>query len=295
MRRVTARAVGPLFATLLLALALAAAGCGSGIGGDTAAGPSAASGGVSTTSQTPPSVTGTATYTFAVCGDNRIAGIDSGVLGRIVASAKSRGAAFIVDTGDVTTTGSLDELRTYRDFMEAQGGTFYSVPGNHDVGKGGRSALWEETLGPLYYSFDHAGDHFVILDNADDSAGIDAEQMDWYAADLDAHAAAPHTFVFAHIPVADPGLASRHVTGESGDAGLESGKRMAAEAKRARTAAFFFGHVHAYLEYKLDGIPAYVTGGAGAPLSLPEAAGGYYHYLLVKVSDAGVAVEVVRV
>lgn len=234
-------------------------------------------------------------YSFAVCGDNRYEGIERGVLGRIVDSAKARGADFIVDTGDVSTDGSVDQLKAYKDLTEAASIRFYSVPGNHDVGQGGVSGPWEEVMGPAYYfSFDHGGDHFVILDNADDRTGIPDDEMNWYISDLDANRNDRNTFIFTHIPVSDPGLPLGHATGELGTAGLDSGQRMVAESTRAHTRAFFFGHIHAYLHYQLNGIPAYITGGAGAPFHLPALLGGYYHYLLVTVSGGEVNVEVVR-
>lgn len=235
-------------------------------------------------------------YSFAVAGDNRITGIENGVLGRIIESARSRGAAFIVNTGDITGDGSRLELETYKNYTDASGIKFYSVPGNHDVGKGGTSRAYEEIIGPEYYSFDYAPDHFIILDNADDDTGINDAQMQWYVADLDANQGDRHTFIFTHVPFADPDLPSGHVSGEKGAAGLESGKRAVVEAaKRSNVSAFFFGHIHAYFEYDLNGFRAYVTGGAGAPLYFPEGSGGYYHYLLVTVQGERVEVEVVRV
>jgi len=292
-RKLLSTFIAVLAAAIMLAGCASDSGTGTGTTGSTDATIPETSVNASTDAAT--GTTPSAGYTFAVCGDNRIEGINNGVLGRIIASAKSRGAAFMVDTGDVTTSGSRQQLETFRQYTEAEGLTFHSVPGNHDVGSGGVSDAWDEIIGPLYYSFDYQGDHFVVVDNADDATGISEAQMQWYTADLDAHASDPRTFVFAHIPVADPGLESGHATGEKGQTGLESGKQMIDEASRAHTAAFFFGHVHAYLQYQLDNIPAYVTGGAGAPLVLPSAAGGYYHYLLVTVGASGVNVEVVRV
>ena len=120
--------------------------------------------------------------------------------------------------------------------------------------------------------------------------------MQWLTADLAANAGKPRQFIFAHIPVADSSLPSGHVSGELGAEGLQSGQQMVAEAARyANVADFFFGHIHAYFSYKLAGIDAYVTGGAGAPLYFPESSGGYYHYLLVSVHPESVELEVVRV
>jgi len=235
-------------------------------------------------------------YRFAVCGDNRTLGIANGVLPSIIESAKARGAAFAVNTGDVSNGGTSEELTLYRDLTERSGLKFYTVPGNHDVGAGGVSETYTSIIGETHYSFDFGGDHFIVLDNADDSTGIDDAQMQWYEADLAAHASSPHQFIFTHIPVADPSLPSGHVSGESGKGGLESGKRIVADAAGyPDVSALFFGHVHAYFAYQLSGIDAYVTGGAGAPLYFPEDAGGYFHYLLVSVRSDGISVEVVRV
>ncbi|MHB8159838.1 MAG: metallophosphoesterase family protein [Thermoleophilia bacterium] len=235
-------------------------------------------------------------YTFAVCGDNRTMGIENGILPRIIESAKARGADFMINTGDVSGEGSRGELSLYRDLTDASGLRIHTVPGNHDVGRGGTSEAYESIIGATYYSFDQGGDHFIVLDNADDRIGIDQIQMQWLTADLARNSDKPRQFIFAHIPVADPSLPSGHVSGELGDEGLRSGQQLVAEASTyANVSDFFFGHIHAYFSYKLDGIDAYVTGGAGAPLYFPESSGGYYHYLLVSVHPESVELEVVRV
>jgi len=281
----------PVAILMLIALLPAVIGCGGDSGGSTT--PASTIAPVSTTDTN--AVT-PALYRFAVCGDNRMEGIANGVLPRIIDSAKTNGAAFIVDTGDISGDGSSEELTSYRDLTDSSGIKFYAVPGNHDVGSGGESWAYENIIGATYYGFDYHGDHFIIINNADDQIGIDDTQMQWIEADLAANAGKPRQFIFAHIPIADPSLPSGHVTGEEGGAGLRSGQQLVEQAHSyANVSDFFFGHIHAYLPYKLDGINAYVTGGAGAPLYLPEGLGGYYHYLLVSVRQDGVDVQVVRV
>lgn len=291
MGKRASRISGLLAACLVMLVVMLAAGCGTQAGGDGATVAPTSSTGAVTTAET-----ATTPYSFAVCGDNRLRGIENGVLGRVIDSARARGAAFMVDTGDVTTSGTEDELIRYLDFTGKSGLKFHTVPGNHDVGEGGTSEAYESIIGPPYYSFDYAGDHFVIVDNADDETGIPPEEMRWLTADLAANAERRNQFIFAHIPVASASLPSGHATGEGGDAGLQSGKALTAEAARyPNIQEIFFGHIHAYMSYRLDGINAYVTGGAGAPLTFPEEQGGYYHYLLVSVKGDSVEVEVVRV
>jgi len=231
-------------------------------------------------------------YSFAVCGDNRSMGIQNGVLGRIVESARSRGADFIVDVGDITENGSIEQIALYRDFIESAGIRFYTVPGNHDLGPGLDARYFQDMIGPRYYGFDYAGDHFLVVDNADTRVGIDEAQLAWLTDDLENNSGKDRLFVFAHVPMNDS--AGDHV--EFAGERTTSPELRFLEAARAQEnlAAFFFGHVHGYIAYRIGDIDAFVTGGGGAPLN-PAPGIGFYHYLLVTVSPGGVTVEVVRV
>jgi 3',5'-cyclic AMP phosphodiesterase CpdA len=66
---------------------------------------------------------------------------------------------------------------------------------------------FEDHLGKLYYSFDHKGVHFIVLDSIGITADrgyegrIDAEQLAWLAADLKAIPAATPVIVSVHIPL----------------------------------------------------------------------------------------------
>ena len=67
--------------------------------------------------------------------------------------------------------------------------------------------FFEDHFGKLYYSFDHKGVHFIVLDSigiTDDRAyegRVDASQLAWLAADLKALPAATPIIVSIHIPL----------------------------------------------------------------------------------------------
>ncbi len=67
--------------------------------------------------------------------------------------------------------------------------------------------LFEDRFGKRYYSFDHKGHHFIVLDTVaitDDHAyegRVDAEQLKWLAADLAAVPQATPIIVSVHIPL----------------------------------------------------------------------------------------------
>ncbi len=77
------------------------------------------------------------------------------------------------------------------------------VPGEHDAGSDGGS-LYREFLGETYYSFDHAGVHFIALDNVSRSKPeIGPEQLAWLKRDLSRFAKTTPIVVFTHRPLFD--------------------------------------------------------------------------------------------
>jgi 3',5'-cyclic-AMP phosphodiesterase len=95
----------------------------------------------------------------------------------------------------------------------------HHVIGNHDAfgvyAKSGVAATdphygkkrFEDSYGPTYYSFDHKGYHFFVLDSihlTDDrlwEARIDDEQLDWLRADLKAMAPTSPVIGVVHCPM----------------------------------------------------------------------------------------------
>ena len=75
-----------------------------------------------------------------------------------------RKPVFIINSGDITESGTREEFQTYLDIINANNFKFYNVIGNHDVrwsniGK----KRFENMLGSLYQSFDYGSIHFILL------------------------------------------------------------------------------------------------------------------------------------
>jgi 3',5'-cyclic AMP phosphodiesterase CpdA len=67
--------------------------------------------------------------------------------------------------------------------------------------------MYEDRIGKTYYSFDHKGYHFVVLDSIQPTedrlweARIDDKQMDWLADDLHAAGAKTPVIGVVHVPL----------------------------------------------------------------------------------------------
>jgi 3',5'-cyclic-AMP phosphodiesterase len=180
----------------------------------------------------------TENFTFAYISDAHIQQIkgsrfvrnwDQG-LTRAVAEANllSPKPDFVMFGGDLAQLGSKPELDHGAEILSALGQKVYHVLGEHDyyldLGQ-----YWEELFGPQYYSFDHKGVHFIVLNSIrthDDwtykrwptpeqrmleMAGLDnpngspfmvgEEQRKWLKTDLDKVAKSTPIVVFSHSPL----------------------------------------------------------------------------------------------
>src|SRR5258707_710777 len=97
---------------------------------------------------------------------------------------------FIVFTGDLTHTTDDPPERRKRlgEFKEIVSKlnvkTVRFMPGEHDASLD-RGAAFKEFFGDTFYSFDHKGVHFVVIDNVSDpGAAIGDAQLAWIKADL---------------------------------------------------------------------------------------------------------------
>ncbi len=117
----------------------------------------------------------------------------------------------IIHTGDITHLSKPDEFDLAQQMLgQLRVTDLHTVPGEHDtVGAGAReyfSRFGKASNNKGYYSFDHAGVHFVALVNVlDFKAGglgtLGQEQLEWVEADLNARTSSTPIVVFAHMPL----------------------------------------------------------------------------------------------
>ncbi len=116
---------------------------------------------------------------------------------------------FVVFTGDLThtTDDPAERRRRMGEFRDIAAGLKVKqvrfIPGEHDASLD-RGAAYKEFFGDTFYSFDHKGVHFLIVDNVSDpGARIGDEQLAWMKADLAKRAKDSPIVVLTHRPLFD--------------------------------------------------------------------------------------------
>lgn len=122
------------------------------------------------------------------------------VLTDCVDQINSRSVAFTIIKGDITHGTGPEEFPPARQLLDRLRRPYYVVCGNHDALK---PFLRTFALPVTWYSFDHQGFHFVVLDTEAFEPVSDSDtepQFAWLADDLRKHKDS-WTFVFCHRPV----------------------------------------------------------------------------------------------
>jgi 3',5'-cyclic AMP phosphodiesterase CpdA len=178
----------------------------------------------------------------------------------VVRDLNSRDLAFVVNVGDlIHPVPAVPHLyreaaaRFHEQVTELRH-PLYLTPGNHDVGDKPNDwapaagicddylALWDEYFGAQYQTFDHAGDHFIIINAQIINSGLksEAEQRRWLESDLEANRG-KRIFMHSHYPP----YFSRPDEEENYDNIGEPGRSWILDLlARYRVEALFIGHVH---------------------------------------------------
>ncbi len=247
-----------------------------------------------------PPVTADQPITFAVFGDNRGGedGEQPAAFREILQAIAGSPATFVLHTGDMiygSTTDLAkvrDQWRIYREHLSTVPRPIFHAPGNHDVWDAPSASLFRELIGQTYYAFDHASARFLALDTETQPGRLGSAQFQWLMGQLET-AADKKIFLFFHRPLFPSGAS----VGASLDKYPSERDQLHQLfiKHRAKIKAVFQGHEHLYHFENRDGIPYYITGGGGANLYVPPEIGGFHHWLLVRLAEGKLTVELKRV
>jgi 3',5'-cyclic AMP phosphodiesterase CpdA len=155
--------------------------------------------------------------------------------------------------------------------------------GNHDDRK-----LFEEFVGDKQYSFVNRNSYFIVLDN--EVGKLDDTQFAWFEQELEKSREYDHRFVTLHKPPFDPYQQEWYNMDNSTWA-----YRFRKLCAKYKVDMVFSGHKHMFKDEVFEGVRYIVTGGGGMIIEIPEADGGYLHYVRVMVNNDFVTYEVRKV
>lgn len=161
--------------------------------------------------------------------------------------------------GDITNNGNATQLARYKELVDANAKVpVYAITGNHDTyayNDGIESQIATYTGNPMYYSFTHGNDVFIMLGIKSEGALFTDEELNWFAETLEANQN-KRCFVFQHCftgyettPTCGNANGMYHSYCWSGDgqAQLTEFKRLLSQYKNT---VFFHGHSH--LKFRLQ-------------------------------------------
>jgi hypothetical protein len=158
----------------------------------------------------------------------------------------------------------------------------FVVAGNHE----GDRDLFVRELAPLDYTIDspRLGLRVAVVDNS--RYALKPAELAFLEGNLTTGRHA--TFVAMHIPPK-----TRRWSWHTFSEGADGLTRLLAGKK---VTAVFFGHVHLFDRSEIAGVPAFITGGAGAPLIRVGFPGEpVYHIIVVRVRNGEAFFDMVRV
>jgi 3',5'-cyclic AMP phosphodiesterase CpdA len=162
--------------------------------------------------------------------------------------------ALIIHTGDITHLSKPEEFDTAQQlFSRLRTSEMHTVPGEHDTTDPTVSEYFNR-FGKAsgnrgYYSFDHAGVHFVGLINVlqfkpGGLGNLGAEQLAWVAADLKSRSASTPIVVFAHMPL--------WTVYEPWGWGTGDADQLMSQLRRFGSVTVLNGHIHQIVQ-KVEG------------------------------------------
>ena len=180
--------------------------------------------------------------------------------------------ALIIHTGDITHLSKPAEFDLAQQLLSRLRTTeLHTTPGEHDTTDPTVSEYFNRfgkaSANKGYYSFDHAGVHFIALINVlEFKAGglgtLGAEQLNWVAADLKGRSASTPIVVFAHMPL--------WTIYEPWGWGTGDADQLMTHLSRFGSVTVLNGHIHQIIQ-KVEGNVTFHTARSSA---YPQAAPG---------------------
>lgn len=204
-------------------------------------------------------------YTFVVLGDSRDG---DATFAKALTLAKSFNPLFILHGGDYSDRGGEGETAGFLALLQR---TVPDIPVFVVIGNHENRRVFLKEIGPYNFTLTakRLGLSLIALDNAD--GALRPPELDRLRKEL--ASGLETVFVSMHIPPKTERW-SRHTFRDGAD-------RLQKAVSNSRVQALFFSHSHMYDRSTFGGVPAFITGGAGAPLVWFTFKGERLHHIIV--------------
>lgn len=195
---------------------------------------------------------------------------------------------FVVNLGDISfVKGTEWDYRLYNRLRAKIKWPVISLMGNHDDEKGS-DRRFKKYLGKKEFAFIDRNSYFIVLDN--NITALSEGQCNWFEQELQKSTSYAHRFVFMHKQA----MSLYQQSWFRPELGHWSYRFMKL-CEKYKVDIVFAGHEHMFREATYGGVRYVISGGAGMLTQIPEAEGGYLHYLVVRVYGDYVDFEVRKV
>ncbi|HOQ17714.1 MAG: glycosyltransferase [Epulopiscium sp.] len=226
--------------------------------------------------------------TFAVIGDikSSVERFDKKHIGML----NKEEVDFIISTGNALADGSRNKYRILNKSISKLNIPFITAVGEGEVSEDGALRYYKH-FGPLYFSFATEDSYFIFMDTTGHTS--QAWQKDWLIEELDKASHYKNRFVFMNKPLYKPDNIEASQVKDLCIKDKEFCNFLIKTFSEKNVTGVFSSNIGVYDQKIIEGVPYYITGGAGGPLLLDNP-NSYYHYLKVKLSGDNAVVEVKR-
>jgi 3',5'-cyclic AMP phosphodiesterase CpdA len=188
-----------------------------------------------------------------------------------IVNAMPEQPALIIHTGDITHLSRPAEFDLAQQLMSGLRTTeLHTVPGEHDTTDATVTEYFNRfgkaSSNKGYYSFDHAGVHFIALINVlqfkpGGLGTLGSDQLAWVAADLKGRSSSTPIVVFAHMPL--------WTIYEPWGWGTGDADQLMAQLKRFGSVTVLNGHIHQIVQKVEGNITFHTARSTAYPQPLP--------------------------
>ena len=210
---------------------------------------------------------------------------------KLIMKINNEDSLFSINLGDFINNGDAFQYKFYINQIGKLDKPSLNAIGNHEIRKANGRENYKKYFGEYYYSFIIGNTYFIVLDNADYT--IDSKQMEWLKKELSKSKNYKYRFVFAHVPLYDPRRGDYEVGHSMTD--INQIKEINNLLDYYDVTMMFASHIHAYYKGMWGKTPYIISGGAGAKLRETDPSHNFYHYIKVKISDAEIEYNIIKV